>query len=90
MSAIIQTRAMAAKATQVPRHPESDKHFTEGVKSIFRQWTALELAVTNQWGGPSSSTKANAMIEDVLKLFQGPDKVYKDVIQRCDVHPMRL
>lgn len=57
---------------------EAIRAFQEGTNSIFRQWTALELAVHNQWGGPTSSEKANAMINEVLGLFQGSQKIYKD------------
>ena len=32
--------------------------FKEGLESVFRQWTALELAVDQQWGGVNSSEKA--------------------------------
>ena len=58
---------------------EAIQAFQEGTNSIFRQWTALELAVHNQWGGPNSSEKANAMITEVLELFGGSQKIYKDV-----------
>jgi hypothetical protein len=78
MAAMV-TRAAAAAAERAMRHPEADKYFKEGVRSVFRQWTALELAVANQWGGPTSSSKAEKLIDEVLTLFDGPDRVYKDV-----------
>ena len=53
--------------------------FKEGLRSIFRQWTGLELAVFHQWGGPSSTDRAEALMEEVLGMFQGVDKIYKDV-----------
>jgi hypothetical protein len=43
----MQTRAAALKAS---RHPDTFKNFKEGLGSVFRQWTALELAIHNQWG----------------------------------------
>jgi Pre-rRNA-processing protein TSR2 len=46
---------------------------------MFRQWTGLELAVFHQWGGPSSTERAEALMEEVLGMFQGVDKIYKDV-----------
>ena len=55
------------------------KFFKEGLRSIFRQWTGLELAVFHQWGGPSSTERAEALMEEVLGMFQGVDKIYKDV-----------
>ena len=46
---------------------------------MFRQWTGLELAVFHQWGGPSSTDRAEVLMEEVLGMFQGVDKIYKDV-----------
>lgn len=60
---------------------EAIQAFHAGTNSIFRQWTALELAVHNQWGGHNSEEKANAMINEVLELFGGSQKIYKDVRQ---------
>ena len=53
----------------------------KGVRSVMRQWTALELAVNHGWGGRSSAEKAGHLIEDVLALFEGPQRIYKDVSQ---------
>jgi hypothetical protein len=58
---------------------EAVRAFQAGTQSIFRQWTALELAVHNQWGGPASEDKAGDMISEVLGLFDGAQKIYKDV-----------
>lgn len=73
----MQTRS-ATLAGRPPRHPDADKYFKEGLGSIFRQWTALELAVHHQWGGPSSAERAAALQKEILDLFAGPDKIYKD------------
>lgn len=43
--------------------------FEEGVAIIFSQWTALVLAVENQWGGSESASKADYLIEDILEWF---------------------
>jgi pre-rRNA-processing protein TSR2 len=43
--------------------------FEEGVGIIFSQWTALVLAVENQWGGSESANKADYFIEDILEWF---------------------
>jgi pre-rRNA-processing protein TSR2 len=43
--------------------------FEEGVGIIFSQWTALVLAVENQWGGSESASKADYFIEDILEWF---------------------
>ena len=41
--------------------------------------TALELAVHHGWGGQNSAEKANMLMEDVITLFTGPQRIYKDV-----------
>jgi len=53
--------------------------FKEGVSSVFRQWTALELAVDQRWGGPYSQMKADNLLTKVIELFLGSKKVYVDV-----------
>ncbi|CAG9484053.1 pre-rRNA-processing protein TSR2, putative [Plasmodium vivax] len=37
----------------------------EGINLIFEKWTVLRLAVTNNWGGPSSEEKKKKLIEYV-------------------------
>lgn len=49
--------------------PPAKAGFEEGVGLIFSQWTALVLAVENQWGGSDSATKADYFIEDILEWF---------------------
>ena len=60
-------------------HADAERYFMAGLESVFKQWTVLELAVHNQWGGPSSAEKAANLHLEVLSLFRTPDKVYKDV-----------
>ncbi|KXZ56135.1 hypothetical protein GPECTOR_1g114 [Gonium pectorale] len=43
--------------------------FEEGARLIFAKWTALALAVENQWGGSNSSEKANDLLLDSLDWF---------------------
>lgn len=61
-------------------HPQAKQAFQEGLESVLRQWTALELAVLNQWGGPSSGEKANQLYEELLgKFMTRASQLYKDV-----------
>lgn len=47
----MQTRAAAASAAMRANwHPDTFNNFREGLNSVFRQWTAIELAVYHQWG----------------------------------------
>lgn len=76
----MQTRSQATiERLKQLRHPQCDEIFQQALHSIFRQWTALNLAITNQWGGPNSHEKANLLLNDIMHMFQGPEKIYKDV-----------
>ena len=73
------TRATAARQAEIAsRHPQAVQFFTEGLGSTLRQWTALELAVHHQWGGINSNDKAEALVNELVGMFTGPDKIYKD------------
>jgi pre-rRNA-processing protein TSR2 len=79
MSAML-TRKNALETERASRHPEAEKYFKEGLGSIFRQWTALELAVFHQWGGASSSERADSLVIEILEMFNGNERIYKDDI----------
>jgi pre-rRNA-processing protein TSR2 len=74
------TRAAAAKSAFLANNPEAVNAFKSGVSSALRQWTALELAVHHQWGGDLSKEKAEYLLNEILSLFLGPEKIYKDDI----------
>ena len=51
------------------------------IGSIFNQWTALHLAIDQQWGGGSSSEKGERLFQDTLAFFAQStpqDPVYAD------------
>ncbi|KAL1925565.1 uncharacterized protein VTP21DRAFT_448 [Calcarisporiella thermophila] len=48
--------------------------FTEGVKLLFRTWTALRLAVENEWGGYDSAEKRDWMVDVVVDYFEKKGK----------------
>ena len=50
---------------------EARPAFEEGTALIFSRWTALELAVENEWGGRSSRQKADELIAEALEWFYG-------------------
>ena len=45
---------------------QQDAHFREGLRLIFSKWTALQLAVSNQWGGRNSEDKARQILEGLV------------------------
>ena len=38
-----------------------------GVRLVFGRWTALNLAVANQWGGADSQAKAQELVQRVVQ-----------------------
>jgi len=65
----METRSGAVNRTLHQLTQEAKAGFEEGVGLIFSQWTALVLAVENQWGGSNSEQKADYFIEDILEWF---------------------
>ncbi|OMJ16600.1 Pre-rRNA-processing protein TSR2 [Smittium culicis] len=49
-------------------HPNKEA-FIEGTDNILFKWTALELAVKNEWGGPNSIEKRDWIVDVVVDLF---------------------
>lgn len=61
-------------------HQQAFEAFKEGLESTLRQWTALELAVLNRWGGDSSEEKANEFCKQLFEMFtKNTNRVFKDV-----------
>lgn len=57
---------------QLPAQIMQDSHkniFEEGCNAIFVRWTALQLAIQNEWGGFQSQQKAEQLYKDVLNWF---------------------
>lgn len=50
--------------------PEPTKSaFEEGIFLVMSKWTALMLAVENQWGGASSKEKADDLKQEIIEWF---------------------
>lgn len=54
--------------------------FEEGVGYILKSWTALKLAVEQEWGGIESAEKRDWMIDVIVDVF-GKRKTYKYIFQ---------
>ena len=63
-----EARAMLMKdAVRMP-----DEHvlaFKQGLAGLLNRWTALQLAITNEWGGAESVQKGEAMREELEDWF---------------------
>lgn len=56
--------------------------FQEGINLLLSRWTALQMAVQNQWGGPHSHLRARQIIVDIFSLFtQSKERVYIDDVE---------
>ncbi|CAI5468011.1 unnamed protein product [Closterium sp. Yama58-4] len=60
----------------------ADGWFREGVRLVFARWTALQLAVENQWGGGRSAEKAQHMQADLVHFcYSKRGAVYSDELE---------
>ncbi|KAL5220123.1 hypothetical protein ABZP36_024836 [Zizania latifolia] len=50
----------------------------EGVGLVFGCWTALQMAVENQWGGRDSRAKADQLAASILSWFSSKGEHYYD------------
>ncbi|CAI5494851.1 unnamed protein product [Closterium sp. Naga37s-1] len=60
----------------------ADGWFREGVRLVFARWTALQLALENQWGGGRSAEKAQHMQADLVHFcYSKRGAVYADELE---------
>ena len=50
-------------------HGQAKAAFEEGARLLFTRWTALALAIENQWGGTNSAEKAQWLLEEAITWF---------------------
>ena len=43
--------------------------FEQGVELVLSRWTALQLALDQQWGGANTAEKAQQVFEELLDWF---------------------
>lgn len=61
--------------------PEARPLFEEGATLVFRRWTALNLAIENQWGGSSSVEKADTIWAETMEWFYKHKGVHNHVLK---------
>ncbi|OVA05437.1 Pre-rRNA-processing protein TSR2 [Macleaya cordata] len=49
--------------------PESRSLFVEGISLVLSRWTALQMAIQNEWGGRDSRQKSDQLASDILSWF---------------------
>ena len=52
-----------------PISAEAEAALGEAIRLVFGRWTALQMAVENQWGGRDSRAKADQFEESILFWF---------------------
>jgi pre-rRNA-processing protein TSR2 len=52
-----------------PLSPQASAALQEGIALVFGRWTALQMAVENQWGGRDSRAKADQLAASILSWF---------------------
>jgi pre-rRNA-processing protein TSR2 len=49
--------------------PQARPLFEEGARHLFARWTALCLAIENQWGGQTSAEKGQWLLQESIQWF---------------------
>ncbi|KAJ4832090.1 hypothetical protein Tsubulata_049429 [Turnera subulata] len=61
---------------------ESGSVFGEGISLLLSNWSALQLAVENEWGGRGSRRIADQMVSDIFSWFtSSKEPLYLDVLE---------
>ncbi|KAH7543195.1 hypothetical protein FEM48_Zijuj02G0158000 [Ziziphus jujuba var. spinosa] len=61
---------------------ESQSIFREGIGLVLSQWSALRMAVENEWGGRDSRSKAEQLGSDIFSWFtQSKEPLYIDDLE---------
>ncbi|XP_010259056.1 PREDICTED: pre-rRNA-processing protein TSR2 homolog isoform X2 [Nelumbo nucifera] len=49
--------------------PESLSRLSEGISLLLSRWTALQMAIENEWGGKDSRQKSEQLAADIFSWF---------------------
>lgn len=61
---------------------ESLNLFSEGISLVLSRWTALQMAIENQWGGRDSREKSHDLASSILSWFtQSKEPLYIDDLE---------
>ncbi|KAF3339648.1 pre-rRNA-processing protein TSR2 [Carex littledalei] len=55
--------------------------FAEGISLVLSRWTALQMAVENQWGGRESRGKADQLVASIQEFFGQKEDLYIDELE---------
>ncbi|MCO5579161.1 hypothetical protein L7F22_033014 [Adiantum nelumboides] len=81
---VVATPGQSLSANGPSRHltEEEATVFHQGVGLVLASWTALQLAIHNEWGGPSSHLKAQQLHNDIFQwMLQSKAPRYIDELE---------
>eukprot|EP00612_Vaucheria_litorea_P006627 CAMPEP_0171481452 /NCGR_PEP_ID=MMETSP0946-20130122/6753_1 /TAXON_ID=109269 /ORGANISM="Vaucheria litorea, Strain CCMP2940" /LENGTH=178 /DNA_ID=CAMNT_0012013025 /DNA_START=24 /DNA_END=557 /DNA_ORIENTATION=- len=55
--------------------------FKQGVRSVLQQWTTVQLAVENNWGGGDSRKKLEQLESKLVEMFRVKKNLYREDIE---------
>lgn len=80
---VLRNMALVGATAKIQLPAQYKPAFEEGCYLVFMKWTALQLAIENEWGGPSSREKAQQLLEDVIDWFYtAKGKDYPNAVTR--------
>lgn len=68
---MLRNMALVGATQGMAMPPQHKPAFEAGVALLFTRWTALQLGVANEWGGPNSKDKALGIQQEVCDWFYG-------------------
>ncbi|KAL9685385.1 hypothetical protein QQ045_022835 [Rhodiola kirilowii] len=60
---------------------EATPFLREGIGLTLYRWSALQMAVDNEWGGRNSRVKANLLVEEIFSWFMNSKELYIDDLE---------
>jgi len=71
----------SSTSSKVVSPQENFNKFIEGVKNIFSKWTALSLAVDNDWGGKNDGNKkVSQLLNEAVEMFTQKNPPFVDEV----------
>uniref|UniRef100_A0A452Y0R6 Uncharacterized protein n=1 Tax=Aegilops tauschii subsp. strangulata TaxID=200361 RepID=A0A452Y0R6_AEGTS len=65
--------------------PQANAALQEGIGLVFGRWTALQMAVENEWGGPVPRQGRPARRVHPLLVHQLQGKMAPSICWRCSI-----
>jgi hypothetical protein len=59
-----------------PLSPQAAAALQEGIGLVFGRWTALQMAVENEWGGRDSRAKADQLAASIFSWFANSNGIH--------------